>query len=262
MLRHRWFGGVALSVLGWCAAGTGQSGPGQAGIGGAGTVAAAPKVVLVELFTSEGCSSCPPADALLGRLNGLKTEAGQLIVGISEHVTYWNHLGWVDPFSQELFTLRQQEYSGRFRTEDVYTPQMVVNGESAMVGSDGRAVQAALRKAGQGAEGSLRIGEVVPAGKMLMVTYDVAGIAPGAEVYAVVAEDHAASQVLRGENAGRGLAHVSVAQSMIRLGKVKAPGSQKVAVSLPKGDGGGRHLIVFVQAAGLGRVLAADTKAL
>ncbi len=231
------------------------------GVSGGQTVAA-PKVVLVELFTSEGCSSCPPADVLLRRLDGLRTEAGQLIVGISEHVTYWNQGGWVDPFSQELFTQRQQEYSGRFRTDDVYTPQMVVNGESQMVGSDGRAVQAALRKAGQGAEGSLRIGEVAPAGKMLMVTYDTAGIAPGAEVYAVVAEDHAASKVLRGENAGRALEHVSVALSMTRVGKLKA-GSQTVAVASPKGGGGGaRHLILFVQTGGLGRVLAADTKAL
>ncbi len=222
----------------------------------------APKVVLVELFTSEGCSSCPPADAMLGRLNGLKTEAGQLIVGISEHVTYWNQLGWVDPFSQELFTQRQQAYSGRFHKEDVYTPQMVVNGESEMVGSDGRAVRDALHKAGQGAEGSLRIGAIEAAGKGLMVTYEVAGVAPGAEVYAVVAEGHARSMVLRGENAGRGLEHVSVAQNMVRLGKVKSGESQTATVALPKGNGGARHLIVFVQAAGLGRVLAADTKAL
>ncbi len=249
IFRPRMLVGVAALVVGWAGESVGQTVP-------------VPKVVLVELFTSEGCSSCPPADAMLGRLNGLKTDAGQVIVGISEHVTYWNEGGWVDPFSQELFTQRQQAYSGRFHKDDVYTPQMVVNGESEMVGSDGRAVRDALRKAGQGAEATLRIGAVETVGKGLMVTYEVAGFAPGAEVYAVVAEDHARSKVLRGENAGRGLEHVSVAQSMMRLGKVKAAGSQTVAVALPKGDGGGRHLIVFVQAAGLGRVLAADTKAL
>jgi hypothetical protein len=79
--------------------------------------------VLVELFTSEGCSSCPPADALLRKINGKYTDSGQLIVGVSEHVTYWNYLGWSVPFSSEAYTERQSAYGLRFHLDSVCTPQ-------------------------------------------------------------------------------------------------------------------------------------------
>jgi len=92
--------------------------------------------VLVELFTSEGCSSCPPADALLRAIDGKRTEAGQLVVGISEHVTYWNRLGWADPFSSDVYTARQDGYRSHFRLDSAYTPQVVVNGEREVLGSD------------------------------------------------------------------------------------------------------------------------------
>ena len=106
----------------------------------------APRVVLVELFTSEGCSSCPPADALLRQVNGTQTAAGQLIVGISEHVTYWNSLGWSDPFSSSLYTERQNAYGERFHLDGVYTPQMVINGTEQIVGSDRAAFARAIQK--------------------------------------------------------------------------------------------------------------------
>src|ERR1700722_11498503 len=92
--------------------------------------------VLVELFTCEGCSSCPPADALLQKVNGKYSDADQLIVGVSEHVTYWNGLGWSDPFSSSAYTERQNAYGQRFHLDSVYTPQIVVNGQEQIVGSD------------------------------------------------------------------------------------------------------------------------------
>jgi hypothetical protein len=104
-----------------------------------------PRVVLVELFTSEGCSSCPPADALLRQVDGKHTESGQLIVALSEHVTYWNHLGWSDPFSSEIYTQRQYAYGQRFHIDSVYTPQMVINGEERIVGSDSAGLLRAIR---------------------------------------------------------------------------------------------------------------------
>src|SRR5271169_3387392 len=94
------------------------------------------RAVLVELFTSEGCSSCPPADALLQQVNGKYSDAGQLIVGVSEHVTYWNSLGWSDPFSSPTYTERQNAYGQRFRLDSVYTPQMVTNGQEQIVGGN------------------------------------------------------------------------------------------------------------------------------
>lgn len=99
----------------------------------------------MELFTSEGSSSCPPADALLREINLKQTSAGQLIVGISEHVTYWNDLGWKDPYSAPAFTDRQSVYASRLSPEGPYTPQMVVNGCDQFVGSDGGALERALR---------------------------------------------------------------------------------------------------------------------
>ena len=95
-----------------------------------------PKVVLVELFTSEGCSDCPPADELLRQVDQKTTKSGQIIIGVSEHVTYWNSLGWADPFSLNIFTRRQEAYGAKFGLDSVYTPQMVVNGTQQLVGSD------------------------------------------------------------------------------------------------------------------------------
>nr|WP_184222132.1 DUF1223 domain-containing protein [Granulicella aggregans] len=104
-----------------------------------------PTAVLLVLFTSEGCSDCPPADQLLSQVNGRKSVDGQLIVGISEHVSYWNHLAWKDPFSSDLYTGRQNDYGSHFALDSVYTTQMVVVRREQFFGSDGRALQAALK---------------------------------------------------------------------------------------------------------------------
>jgi hypothetical protein len=98
-------------------------------------VAAHSSVAIVELFTSEGCSSCPPADALLRQINLTQTADKQLIVGISEHVTYWNDLGWKDPYSSPVFTDRQNTYAERLSLQGPYTPQMVLNGRDQFVGA-------------------------------------------------------------------------------------------------------------------------------
>ena len=98
--------------------------------------------VLVELFTSEGCSSCPPADDLLARL-----ERTQPVIVMSEHVDYWNRIGWTDPYSSHAFSERQENYARRFRINGPYTPQMVVDGRTEFVGSDGYEAVNAIRAA-------------------------------------------------------------------------------------------------------------------
>lgn len=245
-----------------------------AGIAMALTAASAPaqRAVLVELFTSEGCSSCPPADALLREVNGTRTSGGLWIVGISEHVTYWNSLGWSDPFSSSLYTERQDAYSRRFHLVGVYTPQMVINGAEQIVGNDRAGLARAVQSQGaQPAQMSVRILSMSMAQNMLTVKVSTSGELPaqGADLIAVLADDSDRSSVLRGENSGRNLMHVAVARSISRVAKVQAAGERTLQIQIPSSiqaghiqAGQGHHLILFAQMPGNGRVLGTDTKPL
>jgi hypothetical protein len=231
------------------------------------TSSLAQKAVLVELFTSEGCSSCPPADALLKQVNGSQTSGGQLVVGISEHVTYWNSLGWSDPFSSPVYTERQNAYSERFHLEGVYTPQMVINGSEQIVGSDRAALLHAVEKEdGESSRLSLRIVSLSVAQNMLTVNFSASGDLPahGADLIAVLADDSDRSSVLHGENSGRMLAHVAVARSIARVAKIQAAGERTVQIPIPASfqNTRGHHLILFAQTPGNGRVLSTDTRPL
>ncbi len=199
--------------------------------------------VLVELFTSEGCSSCPPADRLLQKLDS------QVVV-LSEHVDYWDQLGWKDQFSSPAFTARQRDYSRMLNLPDVYTPQMIVDGETAFVGSDsGKAVEA-IAKAGRRKKADLRIARA-EAG----LSIDATGLPATAELMLALAEDTAASNVAAGENKGQRLAHVAVLRSLQKIGKVKHGEDFRRTVELPK-TAAAQRIIVFLQESGYGRVSA------
>ena len=207
--------------------------------------------VLVELFTSEGCSSCPPADQLLAILDQKQPIPGAQLIVLSEHVDYWNHDGWKDPFSSAAFTTRQEIYARRFGLKDPYTPEMVVDGTTEFVGSDTRKAEAALVAAAQEPKVGIRI---LPAEQALTIEVDPLPAKRKANVYAVTAANSATSDVLRGENTGRKLSHVAVAGEIRQIGKINEHAGFTTRLHAPTA---GSRLVVFVQEGDNGRVWGA-----
>ncbi len=176
-----------------------------------------PTPVVVELFTSEGCSSCPPADEQLLRLLRDQPVPGARIIPLSFHVDYWDGLGWQDPFSSRDNTERQRGYNRTLRDRSAYTPQMVVDGSAGFIGSDGQAAERAVADAVkrthlvvvlQRAEGGLRV--AIPTSS------------EAADLVLIISESHLDSRVLRGENAGRRLQHAAVVRSLKVVAKLRA----------------------------------------
>lgn len=225
---------------------------------------APPSVAVLELFTSEGCSSCPPADALLRQINLKHTSAGQLIVGISEHVNYWDDLGWKDPFSLPTLTDRQRVYAARLSPDGSYTPQMVLNGRTQFVGSDRRALEQALHGDARKEHLKLRIisSALRAEGIDLQFALDRQPSKP-LDIVAVVVDDTDQSSILRGENRGKELQHVFVARTLDRLATVHDGSAHLVHIPLPPAfarvNGSGHHLILFAQEQQQGGILAATT---
>jgi hypothetical protein len=223
--------------------------------------AAAPPV-LVELFTSEGCSSCPSADEFLEQMDAAQPVPGVQLIVLSEHVDYWNHDGWKDPYSSASVTERQSGYVRSLRLNTPYTPQFIVDGANELKGG-GPEVTQILLKASAAPKVAVRINSLrVESGSpaLLKAHIDVDGTSQkhSAEIFVVMALDHAESQVLRGENTGRHLTHVAVAQEFVKIGKLEKQKafSQDLQVKLKPGtDPANIRLIAFVQEPGLGKVL-------
>jgi hypothetical protein len=214
-----WFALIAVVVGGMIVAVRGQSTGGQLREGGPGSR----EPVLVELFTSEGCSDCPPADALLAKLDATQSIPGAQVIVLSEHVTYWNHLGWRDPFSFEAMDERQQRYVTQFSLEGSYTPQAVVDGAAQVVGNNATAVSRAVGQAALTAKQKIALENARWVdGDVEFSVRSVA--APGETLFAVLAEDATHSEVARGENAGRTLHHVAVVRTLKEFGANAADG--------------------------------------
>ncbi|HKQ75347.1 MAG TPA: DUF1223 domain-containing protein [Blastocatellia bacterium] len=226
--------------------------------------------VIVELFTSEGCSSCPPADAALAQLQKTQPVSGAEVIALSEHVDYWNYIGWSDPFSSAAFSARQETYAQAFRSERIYTPQMVVDGQTEFVGSSLDKAREAIAKASRSPKADVRI--VIPQTKnekdsqAIRLNASVKNVPPitkgdVAEVILVITEDHLSSNVSRGENSGRKLAHTAVVREMRALGVVdpatKSFDSETTAVIANGWKRDDLRAVVLVQELAHRRVLGA-----
>lgn len=221
--------------------------------------------VVIELFTSEGCSSCPPADALLQKLDQAQPVSGAELIVLSEHVDYWNDIGWTDPYSSHEYTKRQSAYADHFGLNTVYTPQMVVDGNFELVGSDERQALEAIREAAMlkkspvcvsfGASDDQTADIHIEAGPLPSST----GPAEAANVFLGIADDSDESQVSRGENAGRSLRHVAVLRDLTRIGTINPSGvfSRDVIMNLHSKSGRKLRAVVIIQEPDVGRVLGA-----
>lgn len=176
------------------------------------------KTVVVELFTSEGCSSCPPADKVLAALNKSQPVAGADIVTLSLHVDYWDSPGWKDEFSSIMFSKRQDIYSAQLRGEN-YTPQMVVDGANPFVGSDVNRARKAIAEAVKAPKAKI---EIAQNQDKLKIKISDAPAHENATVFLAIAEDNLSSSVRGGENSGRRLAHTSVVRELKSLGILTA----------------------------------------
>jgi len=227
--------------------------------------AANPRTVVVELFTSEGCSSCPPADALLQKLVRERSTDGTRIIALGENVDYWNRVGWRDPFSDAQFSNRQSDYARTFRNDQVYTPQMVVKGQAEFVGSDEERARQEIGRAAQGRQAFVPLNLMVsmPAPGQLQIGVDAAaakGVSGNYAIYYAVTEDGLDSKVARGENAGRHLTHAAVVRHLDRLmtysPSVGISGVTKTLRLSGSEPLRGLHVVAFVQSVETGAIVS------
>jgi hypothetical protein len=224
--------------------------------------------VLIELFTAEGCSSCPPADDFLRALDESQPVPGAQLIMLGEHVDYWDNQGWRDPFSSASLTDRQRGYERALGRSEPYTPQFIIDGTAEMRLSDRPKIAELLKDAAAAPKipvsiDSLKVEPGTPAIVSGKVTAD--DDAPGhkSEVYLGLALDHFESKVLRGENRGKTLTHVAVLLDLVKLGTLTPGGkfSQDFRVPVRAGvDPRNLRVIGFVQEGRYGKVIGAAVR--
>lgn len=207
------------------------------------------QLVLVELFTSEGCSSCPPADKLLSELSKRND-----VVALSFHVNYWDRLGWKDPFSNQEFTDRQETYGKKFQSSGVYTPQMIVNGKVEFVGSDRVKAENAISKNAAAFPAKIHL-KSQPDGNVLSVNFELEGNFMGKTLFLALVEDGIDTDVKRGENSGRKLHHDNVVRQLESM-SITHQRSGSLSLTIPEGAVKEHcHIVAWLQVPNGGEVL-------
>jgi len=189
--------------------------------------------VLIELFTSEGCSSCPSADRNLEKITAQAKASGQNIYTLSYHVDYWDYLGWKDPYATEQFSDRQRSYARQFKSSRIYTPQMVVNGKTEFVGSNQKASQQAIKQALVSQTTSAIAVTSSIKNKTVGVHWKVEGLGQQDQVQVALIQNKGQQKVRRGENARRTLTHVNIVRAHKTISNPGAEG--QLEFSLPSG---------------------------
>lgn len=195
---------------------------------------------MLELFTSQGCSSCPPADRLLSKLRGEKFSG--VVIPLAYHVDYWNHLGWSDPFSSPKWSERQREYAASIQGSQVYTPQLVINGTTQLVGSSERLIRTEIRRQFEGTDrGTVVINQLTRTGNALdlelQAKLDRGAAAGRVNVVVALFENGLSTAVTRGENASRNLTNDAIVRWQSRAFELAPDGTEvtaKVAIPLAK----------------------------
>ncbi|BDI34051.1 hypothetical protein CCAX7_61020 [Capsulimonas corticalis] len=223
--------------------------------------------VIVELFTSEGCSSCPPADKVLSGLEREQPVRRAHIIVLGEHVDYWDHNGWKDRYSNYAFSVRQNGYAKQFHSDSVYTPQMVVDGDVEFVGSDRDKAIHAISRAAASPKATVRVtmSGAADAADIKANVDNLPDVGAGdtAQVIMAITEDNLQSSVAGGENEGRMLSHSAVVREMRLLGVAAAhPTAFSARIKLPAAwRRENLRVAVFVQEQSSRRILgAAETK--
>ena len=202
-----------------------------------------PHLVIVELFTSEGCSSCPPADALLKELSEQQKMNDVQVVALEEHVDYWNHLGWKDPYSAAEFSQRQSDYAQIFGSDGVYTPQMIVDGQHEFVGSRSLAAREAIQKAANQPKaeivlvGGANSSPGKPAFEVQIKNLEGISVRGETELWVAVTEKGLQTDVKAGENSGETLKHAAVVRSLRKIETLRDPAGydRQIQVTIESG---------------------------
>lgn len=185
-------------------------------------------VVILELFTSQGCSSCPPADELLKRV---QQEREANVITLSYHVDYWNYIGWADPFSDPLHTNRQRDYNQKFGSPSNYTPQLVINGKEHMVGSNSSKLYSKISDySRQSTENTIAISDIRKEDKSVHIGYKVDGPLKGKQIRAALLIDQRVTLVQRGENRNRKLRNSNIVVAMVDVAIKSKEGSMEVPI--------------------------------
>lgn len=194
--------------------------------------------VIVELFTSQGCSSCPSADKLLSELSEKEN-----VLALSFHVSYWNYLGWKDPYSSEQFTERQRAYAKKLHLSSIYTPQIIVNGQEEFVGSNRASAEKAIGNATSSQTVTLEVRDKTTSSVQLY--YILSGGLEDKLLNIALVERHVQNKVPRGENRGKVLEHNNVVRVFKTL---EAKASGEVQITIPEGfDSENADVVAFLQ---------------